>query len=425
MKICVIGLGYVGLPLAYELSKDFDVIGFDVNRDRLEEIRHGYDSTKELTGAQLSSVKLDLVDKLDFGISDVYIVTVPTPIDREMQPDLSSLEAACTYLGRFLKKGDLVIFESTVYPGCTRDFCVPILEQCSDLKLNIDFGVGYSPERINPGDKINTIRKVKKLISASNADYLKRCVDIYDSVVDAGTVVCKSIEVAEAAKILENTQRDVNIALMNEVSYLFDKIGISTLDVINAASTKWNFLNFYPGLVGGHCIGVDPYYLIDCAEKYKQDLKIIKSARQVNEHASIHIVNKIKDFTTEKYNHHDYTNIRIHVEGLTFKENCPDTRNSKIFGTIDELTSLGYSVSVGDMWLPEVTKQKLIAEGYNFNRPEAVEVYILTLGHDYIRTEQFMKELFGQKNFKDCLILDLKGVLRDCIVPNDYHTWEL
>jgi len=424
-KICVVGLGYVGLPLAYELAKGFEVIGYDVNAKRLEELRSGHDSTKELTKGQLQSVNIDYVETLEFGVGDVYIVTVPTPINSEMKPDLSPLTSSCEYLAKLLKKGDLVLFESTVFPGCTRDVCVPILERGSGFKLNTDFGVGYSPERINPGDKINTIRKVKKLVSASSDYYLQQSKAIYKSVVDVGVVVCDSIEIAEAAKVIENTQRDLNIAFMNEVSQLFDKLSIPTLDVISAASTKWNFLEFYPGLVGGHCISIDPYYIIDCAEKQNVDLKIIKSARFINEYTTKRIVEKVHELSAHMYCEDNKFKCSIHIEGLTFKENCPDVRNSKIFNVIDDLLEDGYEVTVNDQWLPDIVKQDLIGSGYQFSCPVDTDIYILALGHDYMRTDHFVENLMNKSLSEMGKIIDIKGVLRSFEVARDRVAWEL
>ena len=328
-KIAVIGLGYVGLPLLIELSKKFEVKGFDISKKRITDLRNGKDLTNETDLKDINAIKGKLTfHEGDISNENIYIVTVPTPIDANKEPDLNPLKQACQAIGKYLQKKDLVIFESTVYPGLTEEFCIPILEDISNLKLNLDFTVGYSPERINPGDNNRKLTDIKKITSGSNAKALKVVDGLYKAIIKAGTHPVNSIKVAEAAKVIENTQRDINIALVNELSLLFKRLEIDTNEVIDAASTKWNFLDFRPGLVGGHCIGVDPYYLTHKAKKIGFEPNMILSGRQTNE--------LIPDFISKslledlKNKNKRYKNTKLLILGLTFKEDCPDMRNSKV-----------------------------------------------------------------------------------------------
>jgi UDP-N-acetyl-D-galactosamine dehydrogenase len=349
-RIAVIGLGYVGLPLAVEFAKAQDVVGFDLNAERVEALRGGFDSTLEITPEGLAAAEhLSFSTQLeDIKDCDVYIVTVPTPIDSVKRPDLSPLQGASQAVGSVLSKGDVVIYESTVYPGCTEEVCVPILEQASGLTFNTDFFCGYSPERINPGDKVNTLTTIIKVTSGSTPETAAAVDALYGSIVEAGTFPASSIKVAEAAKVIENTQRDINIALVNELSVIFNRLEIDTLDVLEAAGSKWNFLPFRPGMVGGHCIGVDPYYLTHKAEEVGYNPQVILAGRRINDNMGRYAArNMIKMMSQNGTN---VSASRVAVLGVTFKENCPDIRNSKIIDLIRELQAWGVEVVVADAW---------------------------------------------------------------------------
>ena len=355
-KIAVIGLGYVGLPLLVELSKKFETIGFDLSKKRIKGLQNSKDSTNEVNSKDLLNLKDCFTDDINkLKDRNVYIVTVPTPINKNKEPDLIPLQKACNTIGTFLKKGDLVVFESTVYPGLTEEFCIPILEKISSLKLNKDFMVGYSPERINPGDNDRRLTDIKKVTSGSNAKALKVVDEIYKSIISAGTYPVRSIKIAEAAKVIENTQRDINIALVNELSLLFSKLNIDTNEVIDAAATKWNFLDFRPGLVGGHCIGVDPYYLTYKAKQLGFEPKMILSGRQTNESMPSFIAeNLLNDM---KKNTIKFKESRVLILGLTFKEDCPDMRNSKVKDIFDILNK---KISQVDVYDPLAKKDDLL-----------------------------------------------------------------
>jgi UDP-N-acetyl-D-galactosamine dehydrogenase len=347
-KIGIIGLGYVGLPLAIEFGKIIDVVGFDINKDRIDELKKGYDRTREVEPEELkSSVKL----KYSFTPSDLndvnyFIVTVPTPVDEYKKPDLRPLESASKTVGAVLKKGDIVIYESTVYPGCTEEVCVPVLEKVSGLKFNVDFFCGYSPERINPGDKQHRVTTIKKVTSGSTPEVAEKVDKLYQKIVKAGTHKASSIKVAEAAKVIENSQRDVNIAFVNELALIFERIGIDTHEVLEAAGTKWNFLPFKPGLVGGHCIGVDPYYLTYKAESLGYHPEVILSGRRINDNMGVYIASRVIKLMSQ--NELPIHKASVLVLGITFKENCPDIRNSRVIDVIRELQSFGTQVDVYD-----------------------------------------------------------------------------
>ena len=348
IKIAVIGLGYVGLPLAAEFGKICRVIGFDLNERRIDQLRSGYDVTNELDQKELALAQhLEFTCKpIDIAASDVFIVTVPTPIDAGNRPDLNALIAASETIGKFLKVGDVVIYESTVYPGCTEEECVPVLEYFSGLVFNDDFYVGYSPERINPGDKKHTITTVKKITSGSTPEVADFVDDMYSVIVRAGTYKAPSIKVAEAAKVIENTQRDVNIALMNELAILFRKLEIDTAEVLEAAGTKWNFLPFRPGLVGGHCIGVDPHYLTFKAESVGYRPEMILAGRRLNDSMASYVTSQlVKEMLKKRHSIHGS---RILIMGFSFKENCPDIRNTKVIDIAGELKDLGAEVDIYD-----------------------------------------------------------------------------
>lgn len=347
-KIGIIGLGYVGLPLAVEFGKHRPVIGFDINKDRIEELKKGFDRTREVESDELKSSHglsfSSVIDNLK-GVK-YFIVTVPTPVDEFKKPDLSPLESASKTVGSVLKKGDIVIYESTVYPGCTEEVCVPILEKVSGLKFNVDFFCGYSPERINPGDKLHRVTTIKKVTSGSTPEIAEEVDQLYLSIIKAGTHKASSIKVAEAAKVIENSQRDINIAFVNELALIFERMGIDTSEVLEAAGTKWNFLPFKPGLVGGHCIGVDPYYLTYKAEGLGYRPEVILAGRRINDNMGQHIATCVVKLMAK--NDLPINKGKILVLGITFKEDCPDIRNSKVIDVIHELQSYGSIIDVYD-----------------------------------------------------------------------------
>lgn len=347
-KIGVIGLGYVGLPLAVEFGKILEVVGFDINQSRIEELKKGVDKTLEVDAEELASAsKLKFSSNLEeLRTVNHFIVTVPTPVDEYKTPDLTPLRKASETVGKVLKRGDIVIYESTVYPGCTEEDCVPVLEKFSGLKYNIDFFCGYSPERINPGDKQHRLPGIKKVTSGSNPEIAERVDQLYKKIIKAGTHKASSIKVAEAAKVIENAQRDINIAFVNELSLIFEKMGIDTHEVLNAAGTKWNFLPYKPGLVGGHCIGVDPYYLTYKAESLGYHPQVILAGRRINDNMGAHIASRVIKLMTQ--NDLPVNKTKVLVLGITFKENCPDIRNSKVIDVIRELKSYGTDVEVYD-----------------------------------------------------------------------------
>ncbi|MDH4261101.1 MAG: Vi polysaccharide biosynthesis UDP-N-acetylglucosamine C-6 dehydrogenase TviB [Gammaproteobacteria bacterium] len=350
-RIGVIGLGYVGLPLAVEFGKRYETIGFDIKAERIKELSRGLDRTLEVDRAELKSAQQlrFTCDSKDLRRCRVYVVTVPTPIDAYKRPDLGPLENASKIVGNVLKRGDTVVYESTVYPGCTEEICVPILERQSGLKFNVDFFAGYSPERINPGDRkhrLTTIRKVTSGSTPAAADFVDK---IYASIITAGTHRASSIRVAEAAKVIENTQRDVNIALINELAVIFNRLGLDTQEVLQAAGSKWNFLPFSPGLVGGHCIGVDPYYLTHKAQEIGYNPEMILAGRRINDNMGLYVAGEVVRLMTGKRIH--VKNSRVLVMGLAFKEDCPDLRNSKVVDLIRELEKYGATVDVWDPWV--------------------------------------------------------------------------
>jgi UDP-N-acetyl-D-galactosamine dehydrogenase len=351
IKIGMIGLGYVGLPLAVEFGRKYQTVGFDINQHRIQELRAGRDHTLEVSEEELAEAKFLTysADLPDIADCLVYIVTVPTPINEHKQPDLTPLQKASDLLGKVIKAGDIVIYESTVYPGATEEVCVPILEKVSGLTFNRDFYVGYSPERINPGDKQHRVTNILKVTSGSTPEIAEKVDALYKSIITAGTHKASSIKVAEAAKVIENTQRDVNIALINELALIFNKLGIDTEEVLLAAGTKWNFLPFRPGLVGGHCIGVDPYYLTHKAQAIGYNPEVILSGRRINDGMGVYVVSQLVKLLLKKRVHVQEANVLI--MGLTFKENCPDIRNTRVVDIIAELKTYGVNVEVYDPWV--------------------------------------------------------------------------
>ena len=406
-KIGIVGLGYVGVPLAVEFGKKFITVGYDTNTNRVNELKKGIDSTGEVSKRNLqSSIKLSLTSELEsIKNCNYYIIAVPTPIDKNKKPDLKILLKATKSIGSILKKGDIVIYESTVYPGCTEDDCVPILEKESGLKFNKDFFCGYSPERINPGDKKRTLTKIMKITSGSNLEVAKKVDRLYSSIISAGTFLANSIRVAEAAKVIENCQRDINIAFINELSIIFDKMNLDTKEVLEAAGTKWNFLNFTPGLVGGHCIGVDPHYLIHKAEQLGYKSSIMSAARKLNESLVDYISRNILDFLKQSSSKKS----NILILGVTFKENCPDTRNSKVFEVYNNLNKNGLNIDAYD---PFASKEEVLKHyglgliDYDEIKKNFYDCILVAVGH-----EQFINLDLNQfTKTKQSLIYDLKGI---------------
>lgn len=385
-NIAVIGLGYVGLPLAVEFGKKIPTVGFDINNKRVIELKQHNDVTLECSSEELKKAEfLSFTTDLEhIKNCNVFIVTVPTPVDKVNRPDLTPLRKASETVGKALKKGDIVIFESTVYPGATEEVCVPVLEHFSGLTFNVDFYAGYSPERINPGDKVNTLTKIKKITSGSTPEIADVVDALYASIITAGTHKATSIKVAEAAKVIENTQRDLNIALVNELSVIFERIGIDTLDVLEAAGSKWNFLPFRPGLVGGHCIGVDPYYLTHKAEEVGYHPQVILAGRRINDNMSRYVAGNTIKLMLQ--NGIDVSRATVCILGITFKENCPDIRNSKVADMINEFKDWGTNVLVVDPWASDVeVKHEYDLELTSLDSINEVDSIVVAVGHDEFR----------------------------------------
>ena len=412
LKIVVIGLGYVGLPLAVEFAKKFPVKGFDINSSRISELRQGTDSTNTISPSLLGDLEALTFtsDESDIADCNCFIVTVPTPIDKYKRPDLRALRSASELVGRLLKKEDYVIFESTVYPGCTEEECVPIIEQKSGLTLNADFSCGYSPERINPGDPDRRIGDIKKVTSGSNSDAAEFIDVLYKEIIQAGTHKAESIRIAEAAKVIENTQRDLNIALVNELAIIFNNLGIDTEAVLRAAETKWNFLPFRPGLVGGHCISVDPYYLTHKAQEVGHHPEIILAGRRVNDGMAAYVASQlIKGMTAKKIKADDS---KVLVLGYTFKENCGDIRNTRVADVVDELHQYGCNVSIFDPWANEKSAASEGGVSLISNPVEGFyDAILIAVAHDCFRD----MGVSGIKKFckSKSVIYDLKYVLSD------------
>jgi len=410
--IGVIGLGYVGLPLAVEFAKVRDVIGFDVKPSRVEELREGRDSTLEVSDEALSRAsRLRFSDEIDeLRRCDIFIVTVPTPIDEANRPDLTPLVKASESIGSILRPGSIVVYESTVYPGCTEEVCVPILERSSSLKFNRDFFCAYSPERINPGDKVNTLAKIRKITSGSTPKVAREIDDLYNEIIDAGTFPATSIKVAEAAKVIENTQRDLNIALVNELSVIFAKLEIDTIEVLEAAGSKWNFLPFRPGMVGGHCIGVDPYYLTHKAEQVGYSPQVILAGRRINDDMARYAARKVVQSMLRVGV--DVSRSVVGVMGITFKENCPDIRNSKVVDLIRELQSWSVEVLVYDPWAdPDETYHEYGIRLTSAERFVQLDALVIAVGHSEFR-EAAPASLKGLcKPASTVVLADLKALL--------------
>ncbi len=419
-KVAVIGLGYVGLPIALEFARNISVIGFDINAERVEKMKNKIDPSGELPSEAFNGCDIVFTNSLDIlREARFFIVAVPTPIDDHKLPDLKPLIGASTSIGKVLKKGDYVVYESTVYPGCTEEDCVPVLEELSGLKFGTDFKVGYSPERINPGDKEHTITKIKKVVSGCDAESLDVIAKVYEIVVKAGVHKASSIKVAEAAKIIENTQRDVNIALMNELSIIFNKMGINTYEVIEASSTKWNFLRFFPGLVGGHCIGVDPYYLTYKAQELGYHAQVINSGRYVNDSMGFYVAKQtVKKLIAMGK---DIAKAKVLVMGATFKEDVEDIRNSKVTDVVNEFKSYGVQIEVTD---PYASSDDLKHE-YGFGLTDKIgneyDAVVVAVSHkEYVGLdEKYFKSICKP----DAIIVDIKGFLRGKI--KDLQYWSL
>lgn len=411
IRVTVIGLGYVGLPLAVELSKKYSVMGFDINSSRVEELINGHDSTLEISDSELQAAKSLRFssNKKDLSKSNVYIVTVPTPIDDNNAPDLTPLQKASEMLGEFVKKGDVVIYESTVYPGATEEVCLPIIEKVSGLKFNEDFFAGYSPERINPGDKVNTLTKIMKITSGSTPEVADFVDALYGSIVEAGTHKASSIKVAEAAKVIENTQRDLNIAIINEFAKIFNRLGIDTEEVLNAAGTKWNFLKFKPGLVGGHCISVDPYYLTHKAQEVGYRPEVILAGRRINDGMGEYVATQLVKKLSSKKIHIDEA--KVLILGFTFKGDCPDVRNTKIIDIVNELKDFNMSVDVYDDWADAAeVKHEYGIELITELEEGKYDGVVLAVDHSELK-EMGEKKLraFGKENH---VLYDVKHVLK-------------
>jgi UDP-N-acetyl-D-glucosamine/UDP-N-acetyl-D-galactosamine dehydrogenase len=408
--ICVIGLGYVGLPLAVEFGKRRRVIGFDIREERVQELRVGRDKTLEVGPDELNSASfLEFTSSVeDLRLCGVFIVAVPTPVDKAHRPDLSLLQRATETVGRAMRPGAVVVYESTVYPGCTRNVCAPILERASGLELNRDFFVGYSPERINPGDKQHRLPTIVKITSGSTAEAADAIDALYGSIITAGTYKAASIEVAEAAKVIENTQRDLNIALMNDLAIIFQKLGIDTNDVLTAAATKWNFLSFRPGLVGGHCIGVDPYYLTHRAQEIGYHPEVILAGRRINDSMGIYIADRLARLMMKRG--FPVAGSRILVMGFTFKENCPDLRNTRVIDIIHELGEFNAIVDVHDPWADpkDAEREYGLTLLSAFPAPDVYDAIVLAVGHD--KYAHMGVEAIRSLGKPGAVLFDVKGI---------------
>ena len=410
IKIAVIGLGYVGLPVSVSFSKKYEVIGYDIDIKRINQLNNYNDNTLEITPEKLEQALKNnlLITNLASDISDcnIYIITVPTPINIDKTPDLKALLSASKLVGSFLSKDDIVIYESTVFPGCTEDECVPILEKNSNLKYNQDFFCGYSPERINPGDKNHTIDKIIKVTSGSTKDVATIVDKLYSSVIDAGTFKATSIKVAEAAKVIENAQRDINIAFINELAKIFSLLNIDTNDVLDAASTKWNFLNFRPGLVGGHCIGVDPYYLADKSKKVGYNPEIILAGRKVNDEMGSFIADEVINLLMKQQK--VLEDSKVLLMGITFKENCPDHRNTRVMDIINRLKKSGLEPDIFDPWIKDDSFEKAQDIIISSKMPnKKYDAIILAVGHEVFNKIDLLK----YKKDKESIVYDVKGFL--------------
>lgn len=422
-RVCVIGLGYVGLPLAVVLSRKNDVIGFDVNKERICELRQGVDHTKEIELSVLREARLSVTsDVRDIGGRDIYIVTVPTPVDETNRPDLSLVRAACRTVGRVIEKGTIVVLESTVYPGVTEEICGPEIEEASGLVAGRDFFLGYSPERINPGDREHTVDRITKVVAGQTPEVAGRLAEMYGAITVGGAFVARDIKTAEAAKVIENAQRDINIAFINEVALIFNRMGLSVYDVLDAARTKWNFLPFTPGLVGGHCIGVDPFYLADCAQRLGQPPEVILAGRRINDSMGAHIAAGICRSLEEQGRG---TGARVLVLGLTFKENVPDLRNSKVVDVIRGLMAAGHRVNVHDPIADrdEAQREYDVTLLPSIDSLEPYDCLVGAVAHDAYRS--FTPYQIASLVKRDAVVADIKGMWRTLALPEGIARWQL
>lgn len=421
-KIAVVGLGYVGLPVAVAFGKQQEVVGFDINETRINELKNGYDRTNEVTDNDLKESNIIFTNQPEeLSKVDFIIVAVPTPINKNNQPDLTPLIKASETVGKAITKDTIVVYESTVYPGATEEDCVPVLEKFSGLTNGKDFFVGYSPERINPGDKVHTFETITKVVSGQTPEVLDVVAEVYSMVVKAGVHKASSIKVAEAAKVIENTQRDVNIALMNEIAIIFDKVGIDTTEVLEASGTKWNFLNFRPGLVGGHCIGVDPYYLTHKAQELGHHPEVILAGRRINDNMSKHVAaNIIKELLKKGI---EVQGMTINLLGLTFKENCPDLRNTKVIDIVRELEEYGMNVNVNDVEADKETAKKLYdIDLKDKNEMTKSDALIFAVSHnDYIENKNSYLELLNDNG----VLIDIKGMIKETDLKQSQTIWRL
>lgn len=409
IKIAVIGLGYVGLPLARLFSTKYKTVGFDMNSSRVEALMAGYDATlevsDELLQSALSNGFICTSQVEDIRDCNFYVVAVPTPVDANNNPDLTPLYGASTTVGKVIEKGDIVVYESTVYPGVTEDECIPVVEKVSGLKYNVDFFAGYSPERINPGDKEHTVEKIKKVTSGSTLEIGKKVNEVYASVITAGTHLAPTMRVAEAAKVIENSQRDINIAFVNELSKIFNKMGIDTQDVLEAASTKWNFLPFKPGLVGGHCIGVDPYYLAQCAQRYGYNPEIILAGRRMNDGMGEYVANRVVKLMLKKGI--QVLNSNVLILGFTFKENCPDVRNTKVVDIVKNLEDYNINLTIYDPWAdPTIVYNEYKLSIEKTLPSKMYDAIIVAVAHDH-----FFKIDLSSLMKVNAVLFDIKGIL--------------
>lgn len=424
-QISVIGLGYVGLPLAVEFAKKTNVIGFDINSEKIENYKNGIDLTNEIGNEQLKKTTLKFTsDEKEIKNAKFHIIAVPTPINGDKTPDLKPVVGASNVLGRNLTKGSIVVYESTVYPGVTEDVCVPILERLSGLKCGVDFKIGYSPERINPGDKVHTVTKITKIVSGMDEEALEEITNVYEIIIEAGVYKAESIKVAEAAKVIENSQRDINIAFMNELSIIFNKMGIDTKAVLKAAGTKWNFLNFTPGLVGGHCIGVDPYYLTYRAEQIGYHPQVILAGRRINDSMGKYIAeNTVKQLIKADK---QIKGAKVLIMGFTFKENVPDTRNTRVIDIVEELREYGVDVKVADPVADkEDAKREYGLEIQEMADVNGVDAIILAVSHEAFKTIE-LKGLKKKYKNSNCVLIDVKSFFdKNEAISSEFIYWSL
>lgn len=427
-KLALVGLGYVGMPIAIAFAKKIDVIGYDLNKRKIDLYKNGVDPTNEVGDEAIKNTKLHFTaDEKELEEAKFFIVAVPTPVNEDHTPDLSPVEGASRILGRHIKKGSIIVFESTVYPGVTEEICAPIIERESGLKCGVDFKIGYSPERINPGDKVHRLETITKIVSGMDQETLDIVAKVYELVVDAGVYKAESIKVAEAAKVIENSQRDINIAFMNELSIIFNKMGIDTQAVLNAAGTKWNFLKFYPGLVGGHCIGVDPYYLTYKAEQMGYHSQIILSGRRINDDMGKYVAeNIVKNLIKAD---RAIKGAKVAVLGFTFKENCPDTRNTKVIDIIKELREYGVNCLVCDPVADAEEAEKLYSMKLNqMSEIKDMDAVVIAVSHEVFKNLS-IEDLDGMlKNGENSnkVVIDIKGILnREDAEKKGYKYWRL